>query len=241
MIERHGFEDVTLLFADTLMEDWDLYRFLDDASAKLGVGVTRVSEGRSVWELFEEKGMLGNSRFPLCSVMLKREVLDGWRKKHCDPAETTVYVGLDWTEPHRLEQTRKALPDWKVEAPMIDEPLWDKCRMLDELRRLGIKPPRLYEMGFPHNNCGGFCVKAGQAHFAHLLRTMPERYAFHEAKERALRARVGKDYSILNDRRGNGKKKTLTLEMLRRRIEAGESFDRNDWGGCGCSLEPRAA
>lgn len=241
VIAKHGRENVTLLFADTLMEDWDLYRFLDDAGAALGVPVTRVAEGRSVWELFEQKGMLGNSRFPVCSVMLKREVLDAWRTANCDPAETTVYVGIDWTETHRLEHTRSALPGWRIEAPMCEEPLWDKCKMLTELKALGMNPPRLYAMGFPHNNCGGFCVKAGQAHFAHLLKTMPERYAFHEQKEEALRARVGKDYSILNDRRGDGKKKTLTLRQLRERIEAGESFDRNDWGGCGCSLEPRAA
>jgi len=237
VIQKHGPEDVVLLFADTLMEDWDLYRFLEDASAKLGVGVTRLSKGESVWELFERKGMLANSRFPVCSVELKREVLDAWREKNCDPSDTIVYVGIDWTETHRVAPTRAALPKWRVEFPMMDEPIWDKCRMLAELRAIGIKPPRLYDLGFPHNNCGGFCVKAGQAHFAHLLRTMPERYAFHEAKEEAVRRSTGKDYSILNDRRGDGKKKTLTLKMLRERIEAGEDFDRNDWGGCGCSVE----
>jgi hypothetical protein len=241
VIQKHGKDDVVLLFADTLMEDWDLYRFLEDASAHLGVGVTRVAKGESVWELFERKGMLANSRFPVCSVELKREVLDDWRSKHCDPATTTVYVGIDWTETHRVAPTRAALSEWQVEFPMMDEPIWDKCRMVEELRKLGVKPPRLYDLGFPHNNCGGFCVKAGHAHFAHLLKTLPERYAFHEAKEEAVRRSTGKDYSILNDRRGDGKKKTLTLRMLRERIEAGESFDREDWGGCGCSLEPRAA
>ncbi len=65
----------------------------------------------------------------------------------------------------------------------------------------GIAPPRLYAMGFPHNNCGGFCVKAGQAHFALLLRTMPERYAYHEAKENELRAELGWRQTILRDAR----------------------------------------
>lgn len=53
VIAKHGPQDVTLLFADTLMEDWDLYRFLDEAGAVLGVPVTRCAEGRSVWEVFE--------------------------------------------------------------------------------------------------------------------------------------------------------------------------------------------
>ena len=107
--------------------------------------------------------------------------------------------------------------------------------MLAELRTLGIEPPRAYAWGFPHNNCGGFCVKAGQAQFALLLRTRPKRYAFHEREEEATRAEIG-DFSVMKDRRG-GKLKPLTMRQLRERIEAGENFDRDDWGGCGCALD----
>ena len=185
VIQKYGRENVTLLFADTLIEDEDLYRFLSEAEAHFGIVATRVADGRSPWDLFEEKGMLGNSRFPLCSVILKRETLDAWRASNCFEMDTVVHIGIDWTEAHRLEHTRAALPGWKVEAPMTEEPFWDKCKMLAELRLIGIEPPRLYDMGFPHNNCGAFCVKAGQAHFAHLLKMLPARYAFHEAKESA--------------------------------------------------------
>lgn len=118
---------------------------------------------------------------------------------------------------------------------MAEPPFWDKRRMLRELSALGIKIPRLYSMGFPHNNCGGFCVKAGQAHFAHLLKTMPERYAFHEAEEEKLRMVVG-DYAILRDRTG-GTTKALTLRELRERIAAGKQFDSLEWGGCGCATD----
>lgn len=243
VIAKHGKDSVTLLFADTAMEDEDLYRFLNDAEVELGVPVTRLSEGRTPWELFVHKGMLANSRFPLCSVMLKREPLDAWRKANTTPEDSTFYLGLDWTEEHRMFGVggKPGMVDvfkpWRVEAPMMQEPIWDKCKMQKEWLALGYKLPRLYAMGFPHNNCGGFCVKAGQAHFAHLLKVMPERFRYHETMEAGVREQTGKDYSILNDRRGDGKKKTLTLKMLRERIEAGEDFDRNDWGGCGCSVE----
>lgn len=242
VIERHGKENVTLLFADTRMEDEDLYRFLEESAAHLGLPIHVLTEGHTVWELFKKQKMLGNSRFPLCSVKLKRDQLDAWRMERREDA-MTFYLGLDWTEQHRMDGVggkpgmKAIFAPFPVEAPMMDEPIWDKCRMAKELELLGIKLPRLYTMGFPHNNCGGFCVKAGQAHFAHLLKMMPERYAYHEAQETVWRYEVGKDFSILNDRRGDGKKKTLTLKMLRERIEAGESFDRDDWGGCGCSTE----
>lgn len=217
------------------MEDEDLYRFNRDVSQWLGVPITRVSMGMTPWEYFKRRGRIADSAVPICSIEMKRELLDEWRCANTMELTTTLHVGIDWTEEHRLHRLRKELPTWRVEAPMCEPPLWDKCKMLDELRKVGIEPPRLYALGFPHNNCGGFCVKAGQAHFAHLLRVMPERYAWHEAQEEEARAVVG-DFSVLKDRRGDGKKKTMTLRQFRERIEAGEDFDRNDWGGCGCGM-----
>ncbi len=38
--DAHGTDGLVLLFADTLMEDEDLHRFLDDAARNIGVPVT---------------------------------------------------------------------------------------------------------------------------------------------------------------------------------------------------------
>jgi len=236
VIERHGKEGVALLFADVMMEDEDLYRFNGEVAQWLGVPITRISLEMTPWQLFAKEGMIGNSKSPLCSVRLKREPLDRWHRAHTMELTTTRHIGIDWTESHRLDSLRERKPSWRIEAPMCEAPYWDKCKMLSEIRGIGIEPPRLYAFGFPHNNCGGFCVKAGHAQFALLLRTMPERYAWHEAQEEKLRDQVG-DFSVLVDRRGDGKKKPLTMRQFRLRIEAGESFDRDDWGGCGCALD----
>lgn len=243
VIHRHGKAGVVNLFADVGMEDEDLYRFNNEAAEYLGVPITRISVGLTPWELFRKEGMIGNSRAPICSVKLKREPLDEWCRANTLEMTATLYIGIDWTEEHRLTAMRSRMPAWRIEAPMCEAPLWSKCQMLDELRVIGIEPPRLYKFGFPHNNCGGFCVKAGQAQFALLLRTMPERYRFHEEQEEAARqqfkseGRSSWEFSVLSDRRGGGPKKPLTLRQLRERIEAGESFDRHDWGGCGCALD----
>jgi hypothetical protein len=246
VIQKHGKERVTLLFADTCMEDEGLYRFNDQAAKYLGVELTVLRDGRTPWELFRAEGVIGRSGLDVCSRVLKRDMLDKWRMQNTTPEKSTFYLGLDWTEEHRLNGDAqrqgmvKIFSPWCVEAPMMEEPIWDKCRMMKELEATGITLPRLYSMGFPHNNCGGFCVKAGQAHFAKLHELMPERYAWHEAQEAETRKIVG-DYSVMNDRRGDGKKKTMTLEMFRKRIETGEDFDRHDWGGCGCSVESPAS
>lgn len=235
VIEMHGRVHTTLLFADVLIEDEDLYRFLREASEFLKCPIVRISAELNPWQAFEQARMIGKSGAPICSIKLKREPLDEWHRANAVEMDSVLYVGLDWTEGHRLEALRKAKPWWRIEAPMCEPPLWDKCKMLEELKRIGIAPPRLYTQGFPHNNCGGFCVKAGHAQFALLLRTNPDLYAWHEAQEEALRAKLG-DFSVLTDRRG-GRRKTLTMRQFRLRCEAGEDFDRHDWGGCGCAVE----
>ncbi len=270
--ERNPGEVIVLLFADTLIEDEDLYRFLietaaqgagvdaaelaaealrlpglarmDDRKAALAALARRsmeripslvwISEGRSPWDVFRDTRFIGNSRVDKCSQLLKRELLDGWRDTHLDPADTTVYVGIDWTEAHRFERLKVRFRGrWHVEAPMCEAPYQTKRDMLLAAQALGIRQPRLYALGFSHNNCGGFCIKAGHAHFANLLRTMPDRYAFHEQQEEALRGSLG-DVAILNDRSGGGPRRPISLRAFRERVESGGSYDLFDYGGCGC-------
>lgn len=194
--ERHVGEKIVLLFADTKMEDEDLYRFLEDSREQLGLELVRIAEGRTPWEVMRDKHVIANSRIDPCSEILKRKFLDRWQQANCDQATTVLHFGLDWTELHRLRRLRAAKHPWRCEAYLTKAPYLSKREMLAWMRQTGLRPPRLYELGFAHNNCGGFCVKAGQAHFANLLKQLPERYAFHEEQERALRKVVG-DHSIL--------------------------------------------
>ena len=69
-----------------------------------------------------------------------------------------------------------------------------------------------------------------------LLRTMPERYRYHEGKEQEIRDTLG-DVSIMADRSGDGVKKPLTMRMFRERIEAGAQIDMFEIGGCGCFVD----
>lgn len=239
VISKYGKEGVVLLFADTLIEDPDLYLFNIQASKLLGVPITRISVGLTPWELFRKQGMIGNARYPICSVYLKREPLDAWHRENALEIDSVLYLGFDSTEFTRLEDIRREKPFWKIEAPMCEPPLWDKCRMVEEAKKLGLTIPNLYSLGFPHNNCGGRCVRAGITHWVHLFKTLPERYAEWEKEEQdtitelTARGISSAWFSILKDRRG-GKTKTMTLKELRIRIEAGEQFPKHDWGGCGC-------
>ena len=112
-----------------------------------------------------------------------------------------------------------------------------------EVRNWGIEIPRLYRMGFAHNNCGGRCFRQGHRGWRLLYRVMPERYfevAEWEQRQRVLAAQAGRaaaDYAILRDRRG-GKLRPMTLLDLLKRSEpvdvAGQPV-QEDIFGCLCS------
>lgn len=253
VIQKHGRENVVLLFADTLIEDEDLYSLNRKAEEILGVKITRVCHGMTPWELFRKKGLIGNNRFPICSVYLKREMLDEWmlqnfemisRQQNFVMESAVLYIGFDWTEEHRLADIRREKPGWNIEAPMQWDPIWDKCKMRREAEALGLPEQKLYKLGFPHNNCGGRCVRAGISHWVHLYRTLPERYLEWEREEQEtmeeFRRRGIEPLTVLKDRRG-GVTRNLSLRELRFRIEAGERFASDDWGGCGCGGATKVA
>ncbi|MET9915403.1 hypothetical protein ABZZ74_54020, partial [Streptomyces sp. NPDC006476] len=217
--ERYGTDRLTLLIADTGIEDEDLWRFADDTSRLLDVPLTRVRDGRTPWEVFHDKRFLGNDRLAPCSQILKQIPCRAWMAENTDPADTLVYVGIEDTprDRARIPAIARNWKPWQTRFPLCSrrQPTLTKDQLLSEARALGVEPPRLYALGFPHNNCGGRCVRAGQRQWLHLLKVMPERYAEAEAEEEKLRAQLG-NVSILRDRRG-GTARPLTLRELRAR------------------------
>lgn len=228
--QKYGTEDLILLFTDTKIEDEDLYRFIDETHKQLGGELHKIADGRDVWELFKDVRFIGNSRSAPCSRILKQDTSRKWIEANFKPEECILYLGIDWSEGHRVNAPKKNWLPYTVEFPMTEEPYLSKEDMLQMLDAIGIKRPRLYELGFHHNNCGGFCVRAGQGHFANLLEKLPERYLYHEQKEQELREYLGKDLSILRKQK-KLQKYRLTLRDLRENIQ---EADLDDIGGCGC-------
>lgn len=198
--ERDGLDGLTLLFADVKGEDPDTYRFLEEGAANIGLPVTRIEDGRTVWEVFHEEGMIGNTRADLCSRILKRELMRRWLTENCDPANTVVILGLDSSEGDRIERTTNAHLPWVTDLPLTWKPdIW-KPDAIEWCKSEGMEPPLLTRLGFAHANCGGACVKAGQGQWKKLFETFPDRYAWWEAQEERFRSERGKDVAILRDR-----------------------------------------
>lgn len=232
VVERYGSKNVTLVFADTLIEDEDNYRFLNEAARDVGADLVVLRDGRTPWDVFKNDRFLGNTRLATCSKRLKQEICKRYIESLAGPV--TLYLGVDWQEAHRMPAIRDGYAPHTVEFPLCWDPWLTRPDFFLLAQQRGIKPPRLYELGFSHANCGGFCVKAGHTAFAQLLKVFPERYAEHEKKEQELRDYLGKDVSILRNRKG-GSVKPLTLKQFREAKDPKElGLDFDDWSTCGC-------
>lgn len=233
---KHGTDHLTLLFSDTLMEDEDLYRFIDEAADNVGGRLVKITEGRTPWEVFFDVRYLGNTRIDPCSRILKREFLRRYLTENYDPSTTVVYLGIDWTEMHRFDNAAARWAPWHVEAPLCEKPYRMKQEFIRDIADAGIELPRLYKMGFQHNNCGGACVKAGQGSWAILYRAMPERYEYHERQEEALSTYLGKKVTILRDRSGKKTTPMSLREFREHHLQGDGMFDAFEHGGCDCGV-----
>lgn len=152
VVEQDGVDGTVLLFADTRIEDPDLYRFLEEGAQNVGAPLVRIQDGRTPWEVFRDVRYMGNTRVDPCSKILKRELLDRWVRENA-PGAVTV-VGLAFDEPERIERfrARMAKKGRAIRAPLAEKPWVSSAMAREWAEQEGLRLPRLYELGFVHNN-----------------------------------------------------------------------------------------
>jgi hypothetical protein len=129
----------------------------------------------------------------------------------------------------------ESIPGVSVEFPLMWKPY--DFDVFQTVRSWDIEIPRLYKMGFPHNNCGGRCIRQGIGEWQRLKIHFPERFADVRDWEAAQQA-IGdsrQGYSICKDQ-SNGEVKPLSLaEIEKREVLPNESAKQEDLFACFCS------
>ena len=237
VIKAYGSNSVTLWFADTLWEDEDLYRFLKDLEARWNKKIVRYTDGRTPLEIAEKKKLIPNSLAAPCSHELKQKPFLRYIKKQSKPI--TIHLGLSWDEEHRMAKPKEIYES--VEGVKVDYPLtWDPLPSMSYTKTIvewGIKPPRLYEMGFPHNNWGGRCVRQGIKEWLRLKRTFPERFEEVKNWEQAQRNKGGaRENRSIAKKTINGISGPYTLSEIESETDTGQiEMFPGDSFGCFCS------
>ncbi|OZI12105.1 hypothetical protein CEW92_08460 [Bacillaceae bacterium SAS-127] len=241
IVQKYGKDNCILFFTDTLWEDIDNYRFMEEVAEYIGVEITYRTDGRTPEEVFFDQRFLGNSRMAKCSEELKvRQTLIFLEELRDEQnLEPTLYFGIGPHEQHRAINLQNFYEHNPIEPiatrfPMIEtfkEDLDTKKIIRDEWK---ISLPRMYGYGFSHANCAGRCVRGGLGHYALLYKVWPEQYLEQEAMEERFREKFQKDVAILKR-----KSQPFTLKTYREMMDAEglESFlnEKDDTIPCVCS------
>ena len=178
-------EDVILLFHDTKGEHPDTYRFLHEMAAALGHPITERSDGRTVTEVFEDEGFLGNNQNAMCSRILKLEQADKYiAELKAQGHEVVKVLGFSKGETERIQRmTARAVRDgYAVRYPLVELEV-TKQQCVDWCQQtMKVCPSEMY-LDFEHANCIG-CVKGGMAYWMMVRSKFPEVFVHFARLER---------------------------------------------------------
>lgn len=156
-------------------EDEDNQRFIKDLSDYLGIEIERACNpdwpNASIFEVFEKRRYISGIAGAPCTGELKKKARQFWESNnHAD----WHVMGFTVDEKHRHD--RFVLTERENVLPvLIDRGMTkDDCGKM--MVSLGLKMPRVYDMGMPNANCIG-CVKATSATYWNLIRKIaPDRF-----------------------------------------------------------------
>lgn len=171
----------------------DNRRFLADCEAWFNHPITVLRDekyGASTDEVWRRKQYLKGQQGAPCTKILKREVLDAFRRP-----DDVMVLGYTAEEQHRLDNFIDRNNDIHVKAPLIERGI-GKADCLAMIERAGITLPAMYALGYQNNNCIG-CVKGGEGYWNKIRRDFPERF---EAVA-AIQETIGPGAYIFRDRK----------------------------------------
>jgi hypothetical protein len=157
----------------------DTLRFVDDCEKWLGQKITRLQHSlKTVEDACRRAGCVTMFHMAPCTKYLKKETRQIWEKQN--PGRHTYIWGYDQNETGRMERLLSAMPEYDHEFPLKD---LSKENAHALLAAAGIARPKMYDLGYPNNNCVG-CLKGYRGYWNKIRKDFPEVFAELAAMER---------------------------------------------------------
>lgn len=146
-------------------EDSDNVRFASDCEKWFGIPIVfiRSTQYRTIDEVFEQTRYMSGVGGARCTTELKK--IPRLRFAQADDANV---FGFTSDERNRANDFATRNPDMILLWPLLENGI-TKQDCYDELKLSGIELPRMYRLGFDHNNCPG-CVKATSPWYWQMVR-----------------------------------------------------------------------
>lgn len=179
-----------IAYCNTGSEDVDNKRFMRDCENLFGKKITILKNEKyqDTWDVWEKEKWLSGVAGARCTAELKVEP----RLMFQRPNDIHVFgYTADANDVGRAKRLRANWPDLNISTPLIDRGI-KKSHCLAMLEHAGIKPPRVYELGFPNANCIP-CVKAqSPSYWALVRKEYPEEFNRMVTLSRKLGVRLAK-------------------------------------------------
>lgn len=156
-----------IAYCETGAEDHDNERFMRDCERWFAKPVTRLKNDkwRNTWHVWETRKFLSGIAGAPCTGELK--IAPRLAFQLPDDIHVFGYTA-DANDVRRAHALRENWPDLNIKTPLIDAGI-TKAACLSMVLSVGIKPPRVYAMGFANANCIP-CVKATSPDYWALVR-----------------------------------------------------------------------
>jgi hypothetical protein len=184
------------LYIDIADQHPDSDRFIADCAVALGKPIEKLQSTQygSVGDVCRAFRFIASAYGAKCTEVLKKRVRKQWECERRDYQITYVW-GMDVNEQHRATRLAETMTDFTHEFPLIDRGL-TKQDAHGILKRLGIKRPAMYDLGYSNNNCIG-CVKGGMGYWNKIRVDFPDVFADRAKMEREI------GHSILHNNKGS--------------------------------------
>lgn len=180
----------------------DSMRFVKECEKALGKEIKILkSEYGCVENAIRGAGMIKlPSGYAPCTNWLKKRVRKQW--EHEQTEHITYFWGFDADEKHRAERLQEGMQEFEHRFPMIERNL-SKLEVHGILDRLGIKRPKMYDLGYNNNNCIG-CIKGGMGYWNAIRKDFPDVFKKRAELERIIGHSILKECYLdeLDENRG---------------------------------------
>jgi len=189
-LNKYGMiSDVRIVNNPVAEEDEDNLRFLHDVEKWLGREIEFAENPRypsqsavDVWQ--KRKFMSGVAGAP-CTVELKKRARQIWEESN----KPDWHV-LGFTLEEQQRHDRFVLTERDNVIPVLIDEKMSKADCYMFLAKHGIKPPRIYSLGYPNANCIG-CVKAtSPTYWNHVRKVHPNVFEQRAKQSRELGAKL---------------------------------------------------
>lgn len=183
-LEKYGkTHNVIIVNNPVVNEHRDNERFLQDVEKWLGVNIIKAINPKypncDIREVFDDRKYISGVRGAPCTSELKKEARYHFEKNNKIDWHVLGFTVDEWGRQKNFNTFERGNT-----IPILVNEMLTKEDCFNILKKVGIKLPEIYSLGYPNANCIG-CVKSSSPTYWNLVReTFPEVF-----KERAEQSR----------------------------------------------------